>query len=205
MNGRAVWHESQGILLGGGGCGAERGCDSREGSVRPCGSDGPGEDSEGGGGICGSAASNDHGVSLAAESGWAARLLFAGGLFLARPEDPNGPYINRGGQSNPANFNERRKAMIALSIRMPALTAAWRLTGRRWYGEQACAVLSAASGDSLIATVQSNPGIEIITLAPLTNLASSDSTTNYFPAWSFIAFIARRHPEPHSGLSLTGP
>jgi hypothetical protein len=63
--------------------------------------------------------------------------------FWPNPKDPNGPYINRDGQSNPANFNEHRKAMIALSVRMPALTAAWRLTGQRRYGEQACAHLRA--------------------------------------------------------------
>ena len=63
--------------------------------------------------------------------------------FWPDPKNPNGPYINRDGQSNPANFNEHRKAMIALSVRMPALTAAWRLTGRRKYGEQACAHLRA--------------------------------------------------------------
>jgi hypothetical protein len=63
--------------------------------------------------------------------------------FWPDPKHPNGPYINRDGQSNPANFNEHRKAMIALSVRMPALTAAWRLTGKRAYGEQACAHLRA--------------------------------------------------------------
>src|SRR6201992_1437740 len=63
--------------------------------------------------------------------------------FWPDPLNPNGPYINRDGQSNPANFNEHRKAMIALSVRMPALTAAWVLTGRRKYGEQACAHLRA--------------------------------------------------------------
>ena len=63
--------------------------------------------------------------------------------FWPDPKNPNGPYINRDGQSNPANFNEHRKAMIALSVRMPALTAAWRLTGRQTYGEQACRHLRA--------------------------------------------------------------
>ncbi len=63
--------------------------------------------------------------------------------FWPDPKNPNGPYINRDGQSNPANFNEHRKAMIALSIRMPALTAAWRLTGDSRYGRQACAHLRA--------------------------------------------------------------
>ncbi len=63
--------------------------------------------------------------------------------FWPDPKNPNGPYINRDGQSNPGNFNEHRKAMIALSIRMPALTAAWLLTKDRRYGQQACAHLRA--------------------------------------------------------------
>jgi hypothetical protein len=63
--------------------------------------------------------------------------------FWPNPNDPNGPYINRDGQSNPANFNEHRKAMIALSIRMPALTAAWRLTGDKRYARHACEHLRA--------------------------------------------------------------
>jgi hypothetical protein len=63
--------------------------------------------------------------------------------FWPDPKHPDGPYINRDGQSNPANFNEHRKAMIGLSIRMPTLTAAWRLTGDRRYADQACAHLRA--------------------------------------------------------------
>ncbi|WP_263357764.1 alginate lyase family protein [Acidicapsa ligni] len=58
--------------------------------------------------------------------------------FWPDPQNPSGPYINRDGQSNPENFNDHRKAMIALSIQMPALTAAWLLTRDRNYGQQAC-------------------------------------------------------------------
>jgi hypothetical protein len=58
--------------------------------------------------------------------------------FWPDPNHPDGPYINRDGQSNPANFNQHRKAMVNLSIRMPALTAAWLLTGDRRYGLRAC-------------------------------------------------------------------
>jgi hypothetical protein len=58
--------------------------------------------------------------------------------FWPNPANPAGPYINRDGQSNPANFNGHRKAMIALSIQMPALTAAWLLTGNRHFGTRAC-------------------------------------------------------------------
>jgi hypothetical protein len=63
--------------------------------------------------------------------------------FWPDPKNPDGPYINRDGQSNPANFNDHRKAMIALSIQMPALTAAWLLTGDPKYGQHACEYLRA--------------------------------------------------------------
>jgi hypothetical protein len=63
--------------------------------------------------------------------------------FWPNPKDPNGPYINRDGESNPENFDEHRKVMVALSIQMPALTAAWLLTGDRRYGQKACAHLRA--------------------------------------------------------------
>jgi len=57
--------------------------------------------------------------------------------FWPNPADPGGKYINRDGQSNPDNFNDHRKAMIALSTQMPALTAAWLLTRDRRYGRHA--------------------------------------------------------------------
>jgi hypothetical protein len=58
--------------------------------------------------------------------------------FWPDPKNPDGPYINRDGQSNPGNFNGHRKAMIALSIQMPALTAAWLVTGDKALGQHAC-------------------------------------------------------------------
>lgn len=63
--------------------------------------------------------------------------------FWPDPANPGGKYINRDGQSNPDNFNGHRKAMIALSVRMPALTAAWLLTKDRRYAEAACGHLRA--------------------------------------------------------------
>jgi hypothetical protein len=47
--------------------------------------------------------------------------------FWPDPKNPNGPYINRDGQSNPNNFDGHRRAMIRLSVEMPTLTAAWLL------------------------------------------------------------------------------
>jgi hypothetical protein len=57
--------------------------------------------------------------------------------FWPDPKNPDGPYINRDGQSNPDNFNDHREAMIALSIQMPALTSAWLLTGDRRFAQRA--------------------------------------------------------------------
>jgi hypothetical protein len=57
--------------------------------------------------------------------------------FWPNPKDPNGPYINRDGQSNPENFDDHRRVMVALSKQMPALTAAWLLTGDKRYGRRA--------------------------------------------------------------------
>jgi hypothetical protein len=63
--------------------------------------------------------------------------------FWPNPQDPKGPYVNRDGQSNPDNFDDHRKVMIALSKQMPALTAAWMLTGEWRYAERACDHLTA--------------------------------------------------------------
>src|SRR6516164_10192834 len=57
--------------------------------------------------------------------------------FWPNPKNPDGPYINRDGQSNPDNFDDHRKVMIALSKQVPALTAAWLLTGDKRYGRRA--------------------------------------------------------------------
>lgn len=63
--------------------------------------------------------------------------------FWPNPEDPNGPYINRDGQSNPDNFDDHRKVMVALSVRMPAMTAAWLLTKDKRFGKRAADYLRA--------------------------------------------------------------
>jgi hypothetical protein len=56
--------------------------------------------------------------------------------FWPNPNDPNGRYINRDGAEQ---SGEHRKVMVALSIQMPALTAAWLLTGKCRYAQKACA------------------------------------------------------------------
>ena len=60
-----------------------------------------------------------------------------GDYWWPDPKDPNGPYIQRDGMSNPENFNAHREAMVRLSLIVPALTAAWELTGKKKYAEHA--------------------------------------------------------------------
>lgn len=77
--------------------------------------------------------------------------------FWPDPKNPSGPYINRDGQSNPANFNGHRRVMIALSLRMPALTAAWLLTRDRRYAARAADYLRAWFADP---ATRMNPNLE---------------------------------------------
>jgi Alginate lyase len=57
--------------------------------------------------------------------------------FWPDPANPGGPYINRDGQSNPDNFNDHRLALIRLSLHVPALVAAWKITGQKKYAAHA--------------------------------------------------------------------
>ena len=45
--------------------------------------------------------------------------------------------MRRDGESNPNNFAEHRRAMIRLSVEVPALTSAWLLTKETRYAEHA--------------------------------------------------------------------
>ena len=47
-----------------------------------------------------------------------------GDYWWPDPQNPDGPYIQRDGMSNPANFNDHRRALMRLSVQVPALTAA---------------------------------------------------------------------------------
>jgi len=56
-----------------------------------------------------------------------------GDYWWPDPADPNGPYIQRDGMSNPDNFDEHRKALMRFSVQMPALTAAYTITKEKKY------------------------------------------------------------------------
>lgn len=60
-----------------------------------------------------------------------------GDYWWPDPANPKGPYIRRDGQTNPENFEEHRKAMRRLSVQVPALAAAWKITKERKYADHA--------------------------------------------------------------------
>ncbi len=56
-----------------------------------------------------------------------------GDYWWPDPKHPGGAYIRRDGETNPANFNGHREALIRFGVMAPALVAAWRLTKDRRY------------------------------------------------------------------------
>ena len=63
--------------------------------------------------------------------------------FWRDPKNPDGPYIQRDGMSNPSNFVGHRRLLMRLSLQVPALTAAWRITGEQRYAGHAARHLRA--------------------------------------------------------------
>ena len=66
-----------------------------------------------------------------------------GDYWWPDPANPGGPYVRRDGQSNPDNFVGHRQALMRLSRIVPALAAAWVLTGEARYSEHAARHLRA--------------------------------------------------------------
>ena len=66
-----------------------------------------------------------------------------GDYWWPDPKNPDGPYVQRDGMTNPDNFVEHRKVLLKLSVQMPALAAAWKLSKERRYADHAAAHLRA--------------------------------------------------------------
>jgi hypothetical protein len=60
-----------------------------------------------------------------------------GDYWWPDPKNPDGPYIQRDGESNPGNFLAHRAALMRLSVQVPALAAAWVVTTDRRYADHA--------------------------------------------------------------------
>jgi hypothetical protein len=71
-----------------------------------------------------------------------------GDYWWPDPSNPDGPYIQRDGMTNPGNFVDHRKAMIRLSRIIGTLASAYRITGNEKYVRQAFVHLKAWFVDS---------------------------------------------------------
>jgi Alginate lyase len=60
-----------------------------------------------------------------------------GDYWWPDPKNPDGPYVQRDGMTNPDNFVDHRKFLMRLSVQMPALAAAFRITGDSKYAAHA--------------------------------------------------------------------
>src|SRR5438552_527681 len=58
-------------------------------------------------------------------------------------QNPGGPYIQRDGMSNPDNFVEHRRYLMRLSVQVPALVAAWKITKDKRFAAHAVRHLNA--------------------------------------------------------------
>ena len=66
-----------------------------------------------------------------------------GDYWWPDPDNPDGPYVQRDGITDPDNFVEHRKALMRLSVQAPALTAAWKLTRQKRFADYAAAHIRA--------------------------------------------------------------
>ena len=60
-----------------------------------------------------------------------------GDYWWPDPTNPDGPYIQRDGMTNPNNFVDHRRYLMRVSVQVPALAAAWKLTKDERYAKQA--------------------------------------------------------------------
>ncbi|MBN9298182.1 MAG: alginate lyase family protein [Filimonas sp.] len=80
-----------------------------------------------------------------------------GDYWWPDPKNPNGPYIQRDGLSNPDNFVAHRLAMIRFSRIVGALASAYKITGDKKYVTQALVHIKAWFVDT---TTMMNPNLQ---------------------------------------------
>jgi len=66
-----------------------------------------------------------------------------GDYWWPDPANPDGPYIQRDGMTNSDNFVDHRRTMVRLSVIVPALAAAYKLTNDQKYASHAASHLRA--------------------------------------------------------------
>ena len=76
-------------------------------------------------------------------AGGAHDFFSEGDYWWPDPQNPDGPYIQRDGMTNPNNFTDHRRYLMRLSLQVPTLVAAWKLTGNDRYAGHAAKHLRA--------------------------------------------------------------
>ncbi|WP_343110473.1 alginate lyase family protein [Mucilaginibacter sp.] len=130
-----------------------------------------------------------------------------GDYWWPDPQNPNGPYIQKDGLTNPQNFVAHRLAMIRFSRIIGALASAYKITGDKKYVKQALWHLKAwfvnpetlmnpdlqyaqaikgvatGRGIGIIDTIQLMEvvqGLEVMQDSPLVDKPTLDATKNWF-------------------------
>ncbi|MGA3186116.1 MAG: alginate lyase family protein [Bryobacteraceae bacterium] len=80
-----------------------------------------------------------------------------GDYWWPDPANPGGPYMQRDGMTNPDNFVGHRQALMRLSVEVPALAAAWKITHDARYAKHAVLHLRAWFVDE---ATRMNPNLE---------------------------------------------
>jgi len=80
-----------------------------------------------------------------------------GDYWWPDPNNPSGPYIQRDGMTNRDNFTDHRKYLMRLSVQVPALVAAWKLTEDPRYSKHVARHLRAWFIDE---ATRMNPNLE---------------------------------------------
>jgi hypothetical protein len=80
-----------------------------------------------------------------------------GDYWWPDPNNAGGPYIQRDGMTNPDNFVDHRRYLTRLSIQVPALAAAWKITNDPRYARKAATHLHAWFIDD---ATRMNPNLE---------------------------------------------
>ncbi len=82
-------------------------------------------------------------VSCSRSAGGVHDFYSEGDYWWPDPKNPNGPYVQKDGQTNPDIFTTHRYAMIRLSEIVATLTSAWLLTEDQVYADKALEHLNA--------------------------------------------------------------
>ena len=80
-----------------------------------------------------------------------------GDYWWPDPANPDGPYIQKDGQTNPDNFVAHRHSMVRMSRHVATLTAAWRITNDQKHADHAVKHLRAWFVDE---STRMNPNLQ---------------------------------------------